>query len=192
MQSQKKALPSPSTIVRRGVIQKAESGSKMTFKVFTVHQLSPYVDPLDIVIETQQCRLRQDWMCTRSSGPPLPPHGDDDRDATHQDNVPPRPRLRFRPSATHLILPMRLTSRQVQLIQLPTSWSDLARDASTCCQLHSALCDYSSTCRHTSDRARRACTCDWIHCTSTTSDLFYAEPAVSRLHHGCCHHWCQP
>ena len=41
----------------------------MTFKVFTVHQLSPYVNPLDIVTETQHCRLRQDWMCTRSSGP---------------------------------------------------------------------------------------------------------------------------
>ena len=64
-----KTLPSPSTIVRRVVIQKTESGSKMTFKVFTVHQLSPYVNLLDIVIETQQCRLSQDWMCTRSSGP---------------------------------------------------------------------------------------------------------------------------
>ena len=39
----------PSTTVRRGVIQKTESGSKMTFKVLTVHQLSPYVNPLDIV-----------------------------------------------------------------------------------------------------------------------------------------------
>ena len=41
----------------------------MTFKVFTVHQLSPYVNPLDIVIDTLQCRLRHDGLCTRSSGP---------------------------------------------------------------------------------------------------------------------------
>ena len=82
-------LLSPSTIVRRGVIQMqslkkyfaesrnhsmkrsdpgAESGNRMTFKVFTVHHLSPCVNPLDIVIETLQCRLRHDWMCTRSSG----------------------------------------------------------------------------------------------------------------------------
>ena len=47
----------------------AESGNKMTFKVFTIHHLSPYVNPLDIVVETLQCRLRHDWMCTRSSGP---------------------------------------------------------------------------------------------------------------------------
>ena len=45
----------------------AESGNRMTFQVFTVHQLSPYVKPLDIVIETLQCRLRHDWKCTRSS-----------------------------------------------------------------------------------------------------------------------------
>ena len=63
-----KTLPSPSTIVRRGVIQK--NGVRKQDNVQSVHrQLSPYVNPLDIVIETQQCRLRQDRMCTRSSGP---------------------------------------------------------------------------------------------------------------------------
>ena len=47
----------------------AEPENRMTFKAFTVHQLSPYENPLDIVIETLQCRLRLEWMCTRSSGP---------------------------------------------------------------------------------------------------------------------------
>ena len=51
MQSQKNR---PSTIVRRGVIQVRSQKNKMTFKAFTVHQLSPYVNPFDIVIETLQ------------------------------------------------------------------------------------------------------------------------------------------
>ena len=47
-----------------------KNGVRKQENVQSVHrQLSPYVNPLDIVIETQQCRLRQDWMCTRSSGP---------------------------------------------------------------------------------------------------------------------------
>ena len=68
MQSQKNFAESQYHSTKRSDPD-AESGNRMTFKVFTVHQLSPYVNPLDIVIETLQCRLRHDWMCTRSSGP---------------------------------------------------------------------------------------------------------------------------
>ena len=47
-----------------------KNGVRKQDTVQSVHrQLSPYVNPLDIMIETQQCRLRQDRMCTRSTGP---------------------------------------------------------------------------------------------------------------------------
>ena len=64
-----RSLLSSSTIVRRGVIQVRSQKNGMAFQAFPVHQLSPYVNPLDIVMETQQCRLRRDWMCTRPFGP---------------------------------------------------------------------------------------------------------------------------
>ena len=76
-----------------------------------------------------------------------------------------------------------------------TFWSSArARDARTCCHLYSgcasdrrrhahtrcSLCNTSS-----SDRARGACTYDGVHRTSTTSDLFFAQSAVtSSIRHG--------
>ena len=133
-------------------------------------------------------------MVNTPSLPVVAPHGDDDRDAivhfaglfsgiprlmlrlryiAHQDNVPPRPLLRPRPWATHLILPMRPTPRRTTSAMIEygapappgtSGASDRARDARAC-QLHNSLFDDSSTYRHTCDRARRTCTFDWVHRT---------------------------